>query len=279
MTPGHLPFSFSHYNEPMARRRSDWRFRRMKAFKNAYNSNAALREDLEEIDVSSETPETIQQIIDVLLKHKASFLYDISAVYAFLASKPIVREKAFMDKLMPPIVYWNKFSDRMGASPIGLQRNMTLLLTPTIKKFGIPSDQAQDFAKSVIDDIALNTTVLQIQPYVIPSEIPQILSDYRDDLEPMLRQRDETKDVMVHPSLLGSVQPPKSRLRADLISLIMQLADEKEFDGKSKRTYAEIEMHLYELKDKGELKHIDEDKIPNANSIKTIVSRERKNKK
>lgn len=167
----------------------------------------------------------LQKLADLLIKYGVP-VFTIGAVGLFLTNEELP-EKDYLARIMSPITIWSKTTKMLQPnSQISIEEHFSYILFSTIAKFKIPKKEVNTFVNSVIADIAMDTTVIQIQPYVNHSELRELITEYIDDIKPLLNYRTATSDTIIGSQLLKKVYTPNSQARITRDYLIVKLKSE-----------------------------------------------------
>ena len=148
-----------------------WRKRRWDLFLTVYNSDAKFRELLK---AKWSEPSAL---INLLAQHNIP--YSVFRAIKLYMDDATLPDKQYYKLIHPPIAFWNKDSSHImpDPGPVTLLQQMSLILLPIFKKYDISPDMHEHFTKDVLEAVALNTTIIQVQPYTGKSELKEVIME------------------------------------------------------------------------------------------------------
>lgn len=199
-----------------------WRQRRWDLFMAAYNTSPVFREKLQTFkNVTSNTPEYSAYFSLLLDNGMPPSLMGAILVYL---TDPYLPEKIYHKQIMSPVLFWNKYSSTLQPEGTSISLNwlLKMQLFHVMKKYNIPEDKAEAFTQDIIENIALETTVIQVQPYIGKSELRDILLEYGDQFSELSSTRSKIRDQLNNPALLTKVYKPLDSNIIDRDNLVLK---------------------------------------------------------
>jgi hypothetical protein len=244
---------------------SSWRRRRWNIFKQAYDTDHEFRSELSNIKVRLSDGEIVEddeteKLGDIFSKYGVPT--DIWQACMYFLAKPDEPEEGYLERVMPPFLYWNVGKDKIG--PYTGTLTATEFIQDAIGLANADGEISFDISKINYSELAQAIfgyrTVIAVNPNVGKEELKDLMADYSDELEELIK--DPTLATLHGKKLLSTVQPIKPKRTSLRNAKIMELHRM----GKS-----DSEIHYYLTTNYEKYKP-----IPDKNSIRVIRLRNKR---